>query len=823
MNRWTKKFPLKHQTDLYYSGQIDHLSIATSPSRSPVPVTSWQLDYATNEDRTYEALSTRSSLPKRNDYSNRNAREIIENNNRRLNRNSRSPIAGPSWQLDSSTYDDRTYEANDSPVRNKSPNLNVMEVIENNTRRLNRKSRSPVPGPSWQLDDSTYEDRTYEANDSPDRNISPNRNVMETIENNTRRLNNSGDLDETFLSSFLEDLSGDIQDNENDNDNEMENNILNEPEYAINVTNDGILPKRDKRYLQMPKKLRAKLNKEWKWPTRKPKKFKNTQFEFTVNNVGPTKSYSASPSPYEILKTFHTPNILEFIATETNKEGRKKKNSSNTEKGKGRYVKFEDVSVHELLLVDAVQILQGIVHFPHIQHFWSKDSIFDYSYVRNIMPRDRFLQIYGSLHFSDIISAAEAGDRLYKIRHLIKMYKENFLENYIPDRELSVDESLELWDGRRLGFRVNIPNKACQNGIEAFLICEASSSYCMDFEYWANNPVEIYDNVNLPNTDLTYFSVWSKIVLHLMLPYLNKGYTIGMDSLYTDPRLYEVLIKNNTDAVGTVRYNRILMPQGITDPLEMGKTKIWYKLITAEKGISCLTWQDKKRVNMLSTYHDATVRPVRDKQGGEGATKLKPLVCIDYRRAMSGVDVNDQIRATYTIARKKRKKYYKKMYATVLDKAIFNSWVVYNKLPQVTTKLSFLNFKIVLVKQMVQENNHQYVQTRDGPRLPITHPDKRFTPGHHFPEIIGYEKVSKRPIRRVCIVCNYQSEKSEKRAQMAGHIKSHLRCIVCKEVLCDAPCFYIYHTEVEYLEYQKKLNRAMRNSNNVDNEEEIYP
>ena len=112
-----------------------------------------------------------------------------------------------------------------------------------------------------------------------------------------------------------------------------------------------------------------------------------------------------------------------------------------------------------------MQIIQGIVHFPHIQHFWSKNDIFDYSYVRNIMRRDRFLQIYGSLHFSDIVSAAEAGDRLYKIRKLIKMYKQNFLENYIPDRELSVDESLELWDGRRLGFRVNIPNKACQNGI----------------------------------------------------------------------------------------------------------------------------------------------------------------------------------------------------------------------------------------------------------------------------------------------------------------------------------------------------------------------
>ena len=176
-------------------------------------------------------------------------------------------------------------------------------------------------------------------------------------------------------------------------------------------------------------------------------------------------------------------------------------------KGRGRYANFAEINVHEHLLVDAINILQGFIKFPHIQHFWSTNAIFDYGFVRNIMPRDRFLQIYGSLHFSDIINAAEAGDRLFKIRKLTKMYKKNFQENYIPEKELSIDESLELWDGRRLGFRVNIPNKACQNGIEAFLICEASTSYCMSFEYWANNPIEVYDEVKLPHTDLTYFSV----------------------------------------------------------------------------------------------------------------------------------------------------------------------------------------------------------------------------------------------------------------------------------------------------------------------------
>ena len=128
-----------------------------------------------------------------------------------------------------------------------------------------------------------------------------------------------------------------------------------------------------------------------------------------------------------------------------------------------------------------------------------------------------------------------------------------------------------------------------------------------------------------------------------------------------------------------------------------------------------------------------------------------------------------------------------------------------------------MDFKIILIKQIVQENNHIYVQTRDGPRHPIEHPDKRFSRGHHFSELIGYGSDG-RVVRRKCIVCNYQSEKSAKVASLKTAKRSHLRCIVCKVTLCEEPCHFIYHTEIDYKEYQKKLNRAMENRNAIDNE-----
>ncbi|CAL4068133.1 unnamed protein product, partial [Meganyctiphanes norvegica] len=130
-----------------------------------------------------------------------------------------------------------------------------------------------------------------------------------------------------------------------------------------------------------------------------------------------------------------------------------------TQTQSGRYGDFQNIVPPEIRLTDSITILMGIVKMPVLPFFWSTDEIFDYSYIRNVMRRDRFLQIYGSLHFSDAISALEANDNLYKIRKLCNMYKEVFKNNYCPGRELSVDESLELWKSERFRLRVSIPRE----------------------------------------------------------------------------------------------------------------------------------------------------------------------------------------------------------------------------------------------------------------------------------------------------------------------------------------------------------------------------
>ena len=125
--------------------------------------------------------------------------------------------------------------------------------------------------------------------------------------------------------------------------------------------------------------------------------------------------------------------------------------------------------------------------------------------------------------------------------------------------------------------------------------------------------------MEIEGTDVSDFLAPAKVVLHLLKPYLNKGYTVGIDNLYTDPRLFEVLLENGTDAIGTVRANKRYLPNGIkVKRLQRGYCRFWYKIITkGKKGIMCVMWQDKKTVRLMSTIHGNAMKEVDERVKGK--------------------------------------------------------------------------------------------------------------------------------------------------------------------------------------------------------------
>ena len=63
------------------------------------------------------------------------------------------------------------------------------------------------------------------------------------------------------------------------------------------------------------------------------------------------------------------------------------------------------------------------------------------------MSRNRFQLIQMYLHFNDNNAAGTNEDSLYKIRTIFDTVVNNFRTNFIPDREISLDEGMLGWRG----------------------------------------------------------------------------------------------------------------------------------------------------------------------------------------------------------------------------------------------------------------------------------------------------------------------------------------------------------------------------------------
>lgn len=543
-----------------------------------------------------------------------------------------------------------------------------------------------------------------------------------------------------------------------------------------------------------------------------------------MGRPGPTRIYDSLERPFkpiDIFETFQKEEIVLQIAEESHNNGVRKSSNPKGRKGKAykgfsRYANFDKklIEVADIRLMDAMLCTMGIVKVPEINHYWSRRRILKTDFIKACMPRDRFYEIFNSLHFSSLKSHESDGDKLYKVRSLIEKYKSIFKENYIPEQNISIDESIQLWKGGRVAFTVFIPRKKAKKGFQQFRLCEAETGYCWDFEYYAGNEKEAYLIEESHGVNLKNFTIPARIVLHLLQPLLNKGYTVGVDNLYTDPRLFKFLIQNQTNAIGTFRANKKFLPKGtLGKKWKKGKYRSWYQKIIDDRGLMIITWKDKKAVRVMSTFHDDQFVEIPDRSltwYNPDAKKKKPKVCVDYKTIMPGVDKMDQMMSTYDPTKKRMKRYYRRIYFTLLEMCYYNAFVVYNKLmDNEKDKLKYLEFKLKIIEETVTKYSAKYCQTANGAvsleslitRARVYSEDHplRMVPGDHFPIPVGYNDKGDE-LRRHCKFCRSQSVKGYQKDPP----KCKYQCNICEAPLCIFPCFLRYHKTEHYKDFNKK-------------------
>lgn len=270
----------------------------------------------------------------------------------------------------------------------------------------------------------------------------------------------------------------------------------------------------------------------------------------------------------------------------------------------------EPTNSGEIKVVLGIVIFQGIAQKSNLDYYHSTNPLIHAPIFGKTISRDRLKLVLKYLHFSN---SEGNNDPLYKIRTLLNLFVARFKSNYIPERNIGIDESLVLLKGR-LRWKRFIPLKRARFGIEAFILMETKTGYVLNIGIFTGKET-IYtyaENLTKP----------SQIVLFLAEELLNKGYSIGMDNYYASSELFDILIANKTDAVGTVRYNRQnLSTTVLKAKLRKGQTIAQYK-----GKLLHLKWKDKKDMNMLSTIHNEEMQKITV----AGKKCLKPSICIEY-------------------------------------------------------------------------------------------------------------------------------------------------------------------------------------------------
>ena len=165
------------------------------------------------------------------------------------------------------------------------------------------------------------------------------------------------------------------------------------------------------------------------------------------------------------------------------------------------------------------------------------------------------------------------------------------------------------------------------------------------------------------------------IVANLANDLLVLGYKLYVDNWYTSEALFQYLYENKTCAAGTARKNRLKLPTFFKqEKLQRGQFAF-----RRNENMLAVRYQDKKKIYMLSTMHKAD------------------SVNVNRRKCR-----NDQIQKPTVIhdsCIRKSYKWYTKIFFQFLEEAIYNAFVIYDKVEE-GKKHKFMQFTLEVVRQM---------------------------------------------------------------------------------------------------------------------------
>ncbi|XP_054729248.1 piggyBac transposable element-derived protein 3-like [Anastrepha obliqua] len=344
------------------------------------------------------------------------------------------------------------------------------------------------------------------------------------------------------------------------------------------------------------------------------------------------------------------------------------------------------INIAELKCFFAILIVSGYNKLPSKKSYWETGDDMRNSLVSNAMRRDKFIQIMRFVHASDN-TQLNKNDRMSKLRPLMNVLKNKFLEHIPIEQDLNYDESMIEYYGRH-GCKQCIRNKPIRFGYKAWCL-NSVSGYLANFEVYQGS---------IPGSNLEHEQKFGKatapmltMINELPLAMRTQKLRFYFDNLFTGIPLLMHLKKMGYGGTGTLRQNRLPKECPIAKVETMKKRERGSYEYASQGDVVVARWMDNSVVTVASTDHK--VHPLGTASRYSKACKQKikiprPHLIGAYNQSMGGTDLMDAHINNYRIGIRS-KKWWWPIFTWLIDVSVNNSWILMRKSGRNISQLDF--------------------------------------------------------------------------------------------------------------------------------------
>ena len=144
------------------------------------------------------------------------------------------------------------------------------------------------------------------------------------------------------------------------------------------------------------------------------------------------------------------------------------------------------VTLPNLLRYVCICINRSLIGLASINLIWSNKPLYNNEYLKNILSYKDFWTINHVLRVSPFDEQIETTDNLSKVREPIEILKKNSRKMYEPGHFVSIDEASPGYYGRTRHL-TRTRFKKTGSALQAYVMSDSKSGYCLDFEYKFDN------------------------------------------------------------------------------------------------------------------------------------------------------------------------------------------------------------------------------------------------------------------------------------------------------------------------------------------------